>query len=143
MHLQSLDRFDFDSVLLPYNVTMMANFGYRTDATALLERCAERNVAVQTIKSVARRRWPVDSTDPRYAWYQPLPEGDALARAVHFVLANQQVFLNTSSDATLLPAIVAAAESFDGTAPPDELLQADIEQNGIEPLFDGADLERI
>jgi aryl-alcohol dehydrogenase-like predicted oxidoreductase len=143
MHLQSLDRFDFDSVLLPYNVTMMANFAYRTDATALLERCSERNVAVQTIKSVARRRWPVESTAPRYAWYQPLPQGDALTRAVHFVLANQQVFLNTSSDATLLPAIVAAAESFDGTAPADDALRADVEANGIEPLFDGGELERI
>ncbi|MEO6123594.1 MAG: aldo/keto reductase [Ilumatobacteraceae bacterium] len=143
MHLQSLDRFDFDSVLLPYNYSMMSTFAYCADATALLERCAERNVAVQTIKSIARRRWPADVTDPQYAWYQPLPAGDALTRAVHFVLANQQVFLNTSSDVTLLPALVAAAESFAGAAPSDADLEADATEHDIQPLFDGADLERI
>jgi len=143
MHLQSLDRFDFDSVLMPYNHSMMSNFAYRADATALLERCAERNVAVQTIKSIARRRWPADATDPQFAWYQPLPAGDALTRAVHFVLADQQVFVNTSSDATLLPAIVAAAGSFTGIAPSNADLEADDADYDIQPLFDGADLERI
>ena len=143
MHLQSLDRFDFDSVLLPYNHSMMSNFAYRADATALLERCAERDVAVQTIKSVARRRWPDDATDPRHSWYQPLPAGDALVRAIHFVLADDQVFLNTSSDAALLPAIIAAAESFTGVAPTDAELEADAAEHDIRPIFDGAELERI
>lgn len=143
MHLQSLDRFDFDSVLLPFNYSMMSNFAYRADATALLERCAEHDVAVQTIKSIARRRWPADAMDPHYAWYQPLPTGEALTRAVHFVLANEQVFLNSSSDATLLPAIIAAAESFTGSTPSAADLDADAAEHDIQPLFDGADLERI
>ncbi len=58
MHLRSLERFDFNSVLLPYNYTVMSDDGYRADVEALLGVCEQRGVAVQTIKSVARRRWP-------------------------------------------------------------------------------------
>ncbi|MCU1367947.1 MAG: putative aldo-keto reductase, partial [Ilumatobacteraceae bacterium] len=98
MHLRSLDRFDFDSVLLPYNASMMQNPSYATSFDLLVERCATRRIAVQTIKSVARRRWPADSTDPHYGWYEPLPECDALRRGVAFVLNRDWLFLNTSSD---------------------------------------------
>jgi aryl-alcohol dehydrogenase-like predicted oxidoreductase len=142
MHLRSLQRFDYDSVLLPYNYTMMSNGQYRSDVEALLARCAESDVAVQTIKSVARRRWPADSTEAQYSWYQPLPAGAALARGVAYVLGNRQLFLNSSSDARLLPAIVEAASS-DHDVPSDAALQADIVDNDIEALFDGAELERI
>ncbi|HEX3462379.1 MAG TPA: aldo/keto reductase [Acidimicrobiales bacterium] len=142
MHLRSLDRFDFDSVLLPYNFLMLSNPDYRTSVEQLLELCGQRQVAVQTIKSIARRRWTPDSTQPHFAWYEPLPEGDALARGVAYVLANPQLFLNTSSDATRLEAIIAAAQG-DHVAPSDEAMEADAAALGMVPLFDGAELERI
>ena len=142
MHLRSLERFDFDSVLLPYNFTMMRDTAYATDVEALLDECATRQVAVQTIKSVARGRWPADSTEPHFAWYQPLPAGDALRRAVAYVLGRDQLFLNTSSDARLLPAIVAAAQG-PSNVPTDTEMAADVAEHGITPLFDGSELERI
>jgi aryl-alcohol dehydrogenase-like predicted oxidoreductase len=141
MHLRSLERFGFDSVLFPYNFPLLQSDAYRADAEALLERCAERNVAVQTIKSVARRRWAGDA-GPRHAWYEPLPDGDALTRAVRFVLGQPNLFLNTSSDARVLRPILAAAAA--GGAPPsDDELRADVETLDMQPLFDGAALERI
>ncbi len=142
MHLRSLERFDFDSVLLPYNFLMMRNDGYRAAFESLRAVCADRNVAVQTIKAVARRRWETDSTDPHFAWYQPLPAGAALTRAVAYVLADPQLFLNTSSDATLLGAIIEAAEQAAG-APRDEEMQADVAAHDMVALFDGHALERI
>ncbi|MGI8492857.1 MAG: aldo/keto reductase [Acidimicrobiales bacterium] len=144
MHLRSLERFDFDSVLLPYNFALTADPGYRSDFEALAELCAERSVAVQTIKSVARRRWQEPGTpdEKRFSWYEPLPDGDALVRAVRFVLGRSQLFLNTSSDARLLrPTLSAAAAG--GAAPSEADLQADVEAQGIRPIFDGAALERI
>src|SRR5205823_13466486 len=60
MHARSLERFDFDPVLLPYNFSLLRHAGYRADIEALLETCAARNVAVQTIQAVARRRWRDD-----------------------------------------------------------------------------------
>ena len=57
MHRRSLERFPFDSVLFPYNVTMCAVPGYAADVEALIALCERRGVAMQTIKAVARRRW--------------------------------------------------------------------------------------
>jgi aryl-alcohol dehydrogenase-like predicted oxidoreductase len=146
VHLQSLARFDFDSVLLPYNFTMLQNAAYRADVEELLTLCADREVAVQTIKSVARRRWPDDADEPHHSWYQPLRDADALGRAVAYVLSDRQLFLNTSSDASLLPAIIAAASTTDGARPArpsDEAMRSDVAAHGITPLFDGSELERI
>ena len=42
MHLRSLERFDFDAVLLPYNFTMRQNPDYRADLDRLQALCAER-----------------------------------------------------------------------------------------------------
>jgi len=142
MHLRSLERHDFDSVLLPYNFALMSNPAYRADVEQLLEICEQRRVAVQTIKSVARRRWPEDAEGPRLSWYQPLPEGEALARAVRFVLSNSQLFLNSSSDMRLLRSALEAAEA-GGPAPTDEELRGDAAALDTAPLFDGAELERI
>src|SRR5579864_759446 len=103
MHARSLERFDFDSVLLPYNFALLhEHLNYRRDVEALLQTCAERNLAVQTIKAVARRRWPEGDDGRHFIWYEPLADADAINRAVRFVLSNSQLFLNTSSDARLL-----------------------------------------
>jgi aryl-alcohol dehydrogenase-like predicted oxidoreductase len=142
MHLRSLERFPFDSVLLPYSYAAMGDAAYRGDVEALLAVCAEQRVAVQTIKSAARRRWAPEHTGPRFSWYEPLADVDALARSVRWVLANPQVFLNSSSDARLLPAILDAAERA-GSRPATQELEADVAAHGIRPLFDGAELERI
>jgi aryl-alcohol dehydrogenase-like predicted oxidoreductase len=142
MHVRSLGRFPFDSVLLPYSFVALQDPAYRADVDELLEVCARQRVAVQTIKSVARRRWPDGYDGRRFSWYQPLDDDRAVARAVRWVLADPRVFLDTSSDARLLPAILAAAAS--GEPPPsDDEMRADVSAHGVEPLFDGSGLERI
>ena len=141
MHLRSLERFDFDSVLLPYNYAVMSDERYRADVETLLGVCAQRGVAVQTIKSVARRRWP-GGAGRQFSWYEPLTDGEALARAVRYVLGRTGLFLNSSSDARLLRPILEAAVA-GGPVPADEEMAADIQRHEIEPLFDGAALERI
>jgi aryl-alcohol dehydrogenase-like predicted oxidoreductase len=143
MHSRSLGEFPFDSVLFPYNHALLGLDVYRADVEALLALCAERGVATQTIKSIARRRW-VDDAERHFSWYEPLRDERAIDRAVRFVLARPGLFLNTSSDARLLPALVAAATSPLANVAPDMVdLQADVAEQGISPLFDGAALERI
>ena len=133
MHLRSLERFPFDSVLLPYNFTMMSQPEYAADFEALYRVCQERGVAMQTIKSVARRRWQGDE-GPRYSWYEPLRDPGAVARAVDYVLARPGLFLNTSSDATLLRQTLEAA-TMDRVPPRDDLLRRDVAEHAMEPLF--------
>lgn len=142
MHLRSLERFDVDSVLLPCNFLMLQQPTYRASFETLVTRCAERRVAVQTIKSVARRRWQPDATDAHFAWYEPLPEGDALERGVAFVLGRNDLFLNSSSDARLLHAVCVAAAK-PQLVPTDVAMAADVEQHEMSVLFDGGELERI
>ncbi|MDO8433305.1 MAG: aldo/keto reductase [Candidatus Binatus sp.] len=133
MHLKSLERFDFDSVLFPYNFTMMNIPQYAADAEALLKLCAKRGVATQTIKSAARRRWP-DGDMRKFSWYEPLRDREALRRAVHFVLSRPGLFLNTSSDTTILRDILDAAGEV-RTAPDRAALEADVAHYAMEPLF--------
>ena len=137
MHRRSLERFPFDSVLVPYNFTMLGNAEYASDLEALLALCRHRGVAVQTIKSVARRRWPEarqGEGQRRFSWYEPLTDPDALARAVQFVLGRPGLFLNSSSDATLLPHILNAA-SRPARLPSSAALAEDVAHYSIEPLF--------
>ena len=141
MHLRSLRAFDFDAVLFPYNFVLLERPDYRADVEALLELCADRRVAVQTIKAIARSRW-VGSREGKFSWYEPLTDPDAIRRAVHYVLGNDQLFLNSTSDATLLPVVFAATEAAVNPPTADEL-RADIETFGITSLFDGDALERI
>jgi aryl-alcohol dehydrogenase-like predicted oxidoreductase len=132
-HRQSLGRFAFDSVLLPYNFPMLAQPAYAADVDALIATCGVRGVAVQTIKAVARRRWQ-DDASPKFSWYEPLRDADAIRRAVHFVLARPRLFLNTTSDATVLPMVLAAAAQA-VVAPTAAELDADAERHAMEPLF--------
>jgi len=144
MHQRSLERFDFASILLPINFILLDDPAYRTDVETLLATCAERSVAVQTIKAIARGRWSDGATSGpgRFSWYDPLTDPEPIGRAVRFVLSNQQLFLNTTSDARLLPMIIGAA-SGDLTAPTADELRVDVAEQGITPLFDDAALERI
>lgn len=141
-HLQSLERFDFDSVLFPFNHSLMTSFpDYARDVERLMEVCRTRSVAMQTIKSIARRRWE-DGPHGHRSWYEPLTDGAAIDRAVRYVLSHDDVFLNTSSDATLLPKILAAAAG-ELTCPTEDELAEDRLNHDMAPLFDGAALERI
>ena len=133
-HLDSLTSFQFASVLLPYNHAMMAQPEYANDFNALYALCRERGVAVQTIKSLAERRWRETDEDRRYAWYKPIRDADALRRAVQFVLAREGLFLNTSSDVTLLRHTLTAA-SQGAEQPADGALEEDAARLGVEPLF--------
>jgi aryl-alcohol dehydrogenase-like predicted oxidoreductase len=133
MHRRSLERFAFDSILFPYNFTMMSIPEYAAEAEALLKTASERGIAVQTIKSAARRRWQ-NGGGPKYSWYEPLREREALRRAVHFTLSRPGLFLNSSSDATLLPDILAAASEI--PQPPTRAeMEADVAHYAMEPLF--------
>ncbi|HVB06774.1 MAG TPA: aldo/keto reductase [Acidimicrobiales bacterium] len=142
MHLRSLERFAFDSVLLPFNFPLLREPAYREEVEALLDRCAEGGVAVQTIKSIARRRWPEPRPEERRSWYQPLGDAAAIGRAVRFVLGRPQLFLNSSSDFTLLPLVLEAAAA-GGGVPADEEMEGDVDAYEMAPLFDGEALERI
>lgn len=133
MHLRSLARFDFDSVLLPYNYTLMQNPEYAANFEKVLAVCQERNVAVQTIKSLCRRPWG-DRPHTWATWYEPFTEQADIDRAVHWVLSRPGLFLNTVGDIDLLPKVLEAASRFE-SSPTDEEMAAAAARLEMEPLF--------
>ena len=134
MHLQSLERFDFDTVLLPYNYALMLNPRYATDFEALIARCHERHVAVQTIKSIARRPWGDRPKTYNTYFYEPLETQEAIDKAVHWALGLPDSFLITAGDMQLVPKILEAAECFTAR-PSDEEMAADATEFSIQPIF--------
>ena len=94
-------------------------------------------MAVQTIKSIARG--PLGDKEKLYSvWYDPLTRQDAIYNAVHWVLGNQNVFLNTPGDLGLLKLTLEAAAQYE-SRPDDAVMQADLENHEITPLFTGAE----
>lgn len=132
-HRRSLQRFDFDSVLLPYNYVTMQSSYYRENFDGLLETCRERNVAVQTIKSIAMRPW-MDRDHTRSTWYQPLESSDDVDLAVWWAMGRPGIFVNSAGDVDLLPRVLDAAKRFH-RAPEESEMQALVERSHAEPLF--------
>ena len=133
MHRRSLERFPFDSVLVPYNFVQMRDPRYSADFEALAAACAERGVAVQTIKSIALAPWE-GRAQTAATWYEPLSELGDIELAVHWVLGRSDVFLNTVGDVRLLPHVLAAAERY-ASRPSDVVMEKLLRRRAISPLF--------
>ncbi|MEO1289866.1 MAG: aldo/keto reductase [Chloroflexota bacterium] len=133
MHRKSLERFDFDSVLLPYNYPMMQNEIYAQGFVEVLKLAEERNVAVQTIKSITRRPYVSDARS-HATWYEPLTAQADIDLAVHWVLGQDGVFLNTAGDIHLLPKVLDAASRFE-TRSSDDTMQDLVANKVMQPLF--------
>jgi aryl-alcohol dehydrogenase-like predicted oxidoreductase len=133
MHRRSLARFDFDSVLLPYNYFFAQNERYRQAFEEVLTIARERNVAVQVIKSIARGPWA--TTDRTHAtWYQPLEAVADIDRAVHWAMGVPGVHLNTAGDLTLLPRVLEAAARFE-RRPSDAEMTTLVDSTRMTSLF--------
>jgi len=132
-HRRSLERFAFDSVLLPYNFITMQMPYYAENFNALEATCLERGVAIQTIKSIAMRPWQAREHN-RTTWYQPLESQRDIDLATWWALGNPNVFVNTVGDVNLLPMVLDAASRFE-SRPDDSEMQALVRRSEQEPLF--------
>ncbi len=132
-HRRSLERFKFDSVLLPYNFVTMQLPYYAENFNALAATCRERGVALQTIKSIALRPW-AGHEHTRATWYEPFESQADIDTAVWWVLGNPDVFLNTAGDVELLPKVLDAASRFEHR-PDDAAMEDLVKRSSPEPLF--------
>jgi aryl-alcohol dehydrogenase-like predicted oxidoreductase len=134
MHRRSLERFAFDSVLLPYNIVQLRDPLYAEHFEALARTCDERGVAMQTIKSIALAPWD-GRPQTAATWYEPLTDPADIEVAVRWVLARPGIFLNTVGDVNVLPHVLAAADGFDGVQPSADEVEALVERRSLTPLF--------
>jgi aryl-alcohol dehydrogenase-like predicted oxidoreductase len=108
MHMKSLKKFDFDSVLLPWNYVLYKDERYRREFNDLLGMCRDKGVAVQTIKSLTRGSWG-EKHHTAETWYEPFEEQGDINRVVSWVLGQGTIFLNTAGDVRILPRVLEAA----------------------------------
>jgi len=133
MHLRSLGRFPFDSVLLPYSYVQMRDERYAADFERLAAVCSERGVAVQTIKAISLAPWD-GRKQTAATWYEPLRDQEDIDLAVDWVLGRPGIFLNTVGDITLLPKVLDAAGRFE-EGPTDAALDELLSRRHLVALF--------
>jgi aryl-alcohol dehydrogenase-like predicted oxidoreductase len=134
MHRRALERFPFDSILLPWNWFCAQHQLYAADFEATVALAHEREVAVQTIKSLARGPWAAAAPRGYDTWYEPLDEEDDIRTATHWVLARPKVFVNSVGDVKLLPLVLRAAEEHAAMPPPEVMAQLS-QRAGLSSIF--------
>jgi aryl-alcohol dehydrogenase-like predicted oxidoreductase len=134
MHLRSLQKHPFDSILAPYNYEMSKNATYMAGLEALFDLATQRGVAIQTIKGITLGPWG-DKDHTNSTWYEPLHDQADIDLAVHWVLSRPGIFLNTVGDVTLLPKVLDAASRFTGAKPTDAEMERLVQSRSMAPLF--------
>lgn len=134
MHKQSLERFDFDTVLLPYSYWQMLNPSYVSHFNELIEMCRERNVAIQTIKSIARRPWKDQPRTYNTYFYEPLEAQVPIDKAVHWAMGLPDSFVITVGDMQLVPKMLDAADRY-VERPSDENMKTIMDEFDVQPIF--------
>jgi aryl-alcohol dehydrogenase-like predicted oxidoreductase len=134
MHLRSLERFDFDTVMLPYNYCRMQNPRYASDFDELIMMCHKGNVAIQTIKSIARRPWDDHPKTYNTYFYEPLEAQEAIEKSVHWAMGLSESFVITAGDMQLLPKMLDAASRFT-ERPADAEMHAMVDAFDVRPIL--------
>lgn len=130
--LALMDRFDFDSVLFPFNYVTwhQANFGPR-----LLQKAQQKGVGRLALKALARRPWG-EGEERQWpkCWYRPVETFEEATLALRFTLSQPITAAVSPSHAELLWWACDAADSFKPLSPK-EASEAAKRSEGIEPIF--------
>ena len=133
VHAEALRRHDFDSVLTPVNYHLYtADDEFRANFDTLYELVQDRDVALRTIKAIARRPWVGDHQ--LATWYEPFTEPEDIHAAISWVLGSFPAIagLATAGETTLLgKAIAAEADRMDVAEAAEHLARI----SGYETIF--------
>jgi aryl-alcohol dehydrogenase-like predicted oxidoreductase len=108
-HVEALRRFEFATVLTPFNYRLMREPEYRRAFDELRHATRAADAGLMLIKTVARNLWRSAAAADRATWYEPLEDQAAIDAAVAFALAVDGVTaIATPGDVGLLHAVVEA-----------------------------------
>lgn len=139
-HLEGLRRFDFDSVLTPINPVLWTRSDYRADYESLVAEIQRRDVALMTIKTVARRNWPQGAEQTHATWYEPLVDPERIRAAVSWVLARPEITgIPTAGDVRLLRYLIDAEQDRMSVEEAEQVLGVSGAARGSATSADSAD----
>jgi len=114
----ALRRFNFDTVMFPFNFVFYADREYRSDYDALMKLVKERDAGVLVIKSIAKGNWekkyhntPVWQL-PYATWYEPFNTPEDIDRSLKFALSQNITAAVSASDIGLMKLMVESAARF-------------------------------
>lgn len=83
--LAMMEKFDFDSILFPFNFGSMLKIGY---GQHVLQTAKNKDMALLGIKSMAlTEHMPIDDIDHPKAWYHPIDDKELARKAVAYTLS--------------------------------------------------------
>ena len=133
IHQESLARFDFDSILLPWNYQLSQNPVYAANFMLAVDAAKAKRTAVQIIKTAQRRPW-TDSVHWAATWYEPYRDQQSIDLAIHWALSNPGVFINSVGDIHVLQMVLDAASRYE-KAPTKEQMQELMRIQDAKPLW--------
>ncbi len=112
VHAEALRRHDFDSILTPVNYHLYtADDEFRANFDTLYALVQDRDVALRTIKAIARKPWIGDRE--LATWYEPFTSPEDIRAAISWVLGTFPYIagLATAGETTLLDKAIAAEQN--------------------------------
>jgi aryl-alcohol dehydrogenase-like predicted oxidoreductase len=110
---KAIERFDFDSVLLPVHMASMIRPSPQTDFRPVLQLAADRDMSVIAIKAIAKGRWKRGISKKYRTWYEPIDVDDGVLQAVSFTLSQKPVSTySLPCDTRLWPMVLKAGLSY-------------------------------
>jgi len=134
--IKALERFDFDTILIPVNVGSLIHPTPENDFRPVLKIAKDRDIGVIAIKAIAKGRWI--SNYRRYqTWYEPLEDQEDIDKAVWFILSQEGVTTySMACDIRLWPKILSAGERFKRLDEEEqERIVEYFKDKGVKPLF--------
>lgn len=109
--LALMDRFDFDTILFPFNWTCWLKEGFGPDVIAKAEA---KHMGILALKTLAKRAWGEDE-ERRWSktWYSPVDTYEEAEMAVRFTLSKPVTAAVSPGHAELLWWACDAADSFE------------------------------
>lgn len=140
--LKALERFDFDTILIPVNVGSLIAPSPENDFRPVLKAAIDRDVGVIAIKAVSKGRWPggqrrMIGDRPFTTWYEPLEDQEDINKAVWFTLSQEGVTTySMCAEVRLWPKIIKAGESFRKLSEEEQREVVEyFKRKGVRPLF--------
>ena len=110
--MNALERFNFDTVLLPVNCVLRGHRQPENDYEPVLALAKKRGVAVMAMKAIAKGPWLDEKKRPHNTWYQPFDTQKEIDDALWFTLSQDVTTATSSSDVRLTSMMIDAAERF-------------------------------
>ncbi|MGC9348343.1 MAG: aldo/keto reductase [Anaerolineae bacterium] len=130
--LALMDRFDFDTILFPFNWACWLEGGFGPDVMA---RAAEKGMGILALKTLAKRAWKEDEErEWSKTWYRPVESYEEAKLAVRFTLSKPVTAGVSPGHMELFRWACEAAEEFRPITD-EEMAKLKAWSEGLETIF--------